>query len=55
MTIRPGSRAKLLETLRDAFVQAAGGGRVPYARTSEERARLLQLAEGACKVKLTRP
>src|SRR5262249_22434929 len=45
---------ELLETLRDAFVQSAGHGRVPYAGPAEERERLVQLAEQAGLARLTR-
>jgi DNA polymerase-3 subunit gamma/tau len=45
---------ELLETLRDAFVQSAGHGRVPYGGPSEERERLTQLADQAGLARLTR-
>lgn len=45
---------ELLETLRDAFIQTAGRGRVPYSGPEPERAELVALAEAAGLGRLTR-
>ncbi len=45
---------ELLETMRDAFIEAAGRGRVPYPGPEVERERLGRLAEQAGLARLTR-